>query len=163
MSNTTVRRAITFSVISVLVALGAFGTGAAQFRLGTSSPFRYVIVHNEVAKAASVRQVWVLMEQEAFTKENLKTLYQLVVKRYPQPYTMNIWVFTNLDDVSAPEEADDDHGESEVKDGRPLSGAPTAVCVRNPYNEYINYFDYRPNGQGHGKIIVRGPEKQKSN
>ncbi len=134
---------------------------AARYRLRTSSSFRYAIVRNEVAKALPVRQVWVLMEDKAFTEENLKSLYQLVVKRFPEPYQMNIWVYTNLGDVPTPEEADEG-GMSEVKDAPPLSGAPTAVCVRNEKTEYINYFYPTPKGQEHGKIVIRAPEKPTS-
>jgi len=134
---------------------------ATQYRLRTSSSFRYAIVRNEIAKARPVRQVWVLMEERAFTEKNLKSLYQLVIKRYPEPYQMDIGVYTSLADVPTPEEADEP-GESEVKDAPPLSGAPTAVCVRNDYNEYINFYYPTPKGQEHGQIVIRAPEKQKS-
>jgi hypothetical protein len=139
------------------------GEVAAQYRLRTSSSFRYAIVHNELAKALPARQVWVLIEEKAFTEENLKSLYQLVTKRYPEPYYLNIWVYTSLQDVPTPEEADRDEGMSEVKDAPPLSGAPTAVCVRNDANEYINYYYPTQKGQEHRKIIIRAPAKQKSN
>ena len=135
---------------------------AAQYRLRTSSSFRYAIVRNEVAKTLPVRQVWVLMEERAFTEENLKSLYQLVLKRFPEPFQMDIWVYTSLQDVPTPEEADDDVGMSEVRDAPPLSGAPTAVCVRNDMTEYVNYFYPTPKGQAHGKIVIRAPEKPKS-
>jgi hypothetical protein len=153
-------------VILVLILSGSGSTIArndrsevtAQFRLRTSSSFRYAIVRNEVAKALPTRQVWVLMEERAFTEENLKSLYQLVIKRYPEPYDLNIWVYTKLEDVPTPEEAEEG-GMSEVKDSPALSGAPTAVCVRNERTEYINYFYPAPKGQARGKIVIRPPEK----
>jgi hypothetical protein len=157
-----------FVVIALIVSVsGSTATKsekeevAAQFRLRTTSTFRYVIVRNEVAKARPVRQVWVLMEEKAFTEENLKFLYQLVTKRYPEPYQMDIWVYTSLADVPTPEEADEP-GMSEVKDAPPLSGFPIAICVRNDYNEYINFYYPSPKGQEHGQIVIRPPEKQKS-
>jgi len=144
-----------------MAAINGKAETAAQYRLHTSSSFRYAVVHNEVAKALPVRQVWVLMEDKAFTEENLKSLFELVIKRFPEPYEMNIWVYTNLADVPTPEEADEG-GMSEVKDAPPLSGAPTAVCVRNDKTEYINYFYPTPKGQEHGKIVIRAPEKPTS-
>ena len=134
---------------------------AAQYRLHTSSSFRYAIVRSEVSKALPARQVWVLMEERAFTEENLKSLYQFVVKRFPEPYQMDIWVYTSLQDVPTPEEADSDEGMSEVKDAPPLSGAPTAVCVRNEKTEYINYFFPRSEGPRTWKNHHSRPRKTK--
>ena len=160
-------KAVLVILVLILTVSGSMGATnnkkevSAQYRLRASSSFRYAIVRNEIAKALPVRQVWVLMEEKAFTEENLKSLYQLVIKRYPEPYQMDIWVYTSLQDVPTPEEADSDEGMSEAKDAPPLSGAPTAVCVRNEKGEYINYFYPTPKGQEHGKIVIRGAEKQK--
>ena len=145
-----------------MVSINGKAEAAAQYRTHTSSSFRYAIVHNELAKALPARQVRVLTEEKAFTEENLKSLYQLVAKRYPEPYYLNLWVYTSLQDVPTPEEADGDKGMSEVKDAPPLSGAPTAVCVRNDATEYINYYYPTPKGQEHGKIVIRAHEKPTS-
>ena len=125
------------------------------------SPFRYTIVRNEIAKAHPVRQAGILMEEGAFTEENLRHLYQLVVKRFPEPSQIDIWVYTSLVDVPTPEEVDAG-GMSEMKNPPPMSGRPTAVCVRNDYNEYINYYYATPRAQENGRIVIRAPEKQNS-
>jgi hypothetical protein len=136
------------------------GKAAPQYDL-PRSPFRYAIVRNAVAKAQPIRQVGILMEEEAFTEENLRSVYQLVVKRFPEPYQMDIWVYTSLMDVPTPEEVDAG-GMSEMKNPPRMSGRPTAVGVRNDYNEYINYYYRTPEGQKNGKIVIRTPEKQNS-
>jgi hypothetical protein len=71
---------------------------------------------------------------------------------------MDIWAHTRVADIRAPGEADDG-GMSDVKSASPLSGTPTAVCVRNDYNEYSNFCYPTPKA---GKAVIRAPEKQKS-
>jgi hypothetical protein len=143
-----------------ITAKAVLGKAASPYDL-PRSPFRYAIVRNEVAKTHPVRQVGILMEEGAFTEENLRFVYQLVVKRFPEPYEMDIWVYTSLVDVPTPEEVDAG-GRSEMKNPPPVSGRPTAVSVRNDYNEYINYYYPTPKGQENGRIVIRAPEKQNS-
>jgi hypothetical protein len=53
---------------------------SAQVGIYKTSPFRYVIVYNKAFKStAQMRQIWVLMDEKAFTEDNLRILYQLVV------------------------------------------------------------------------------------
>jgi hypothetical protein len=155
-----------FIVTLILTLNGSITANASHGKLTPPydlprSPFRYAIIGNEVAKARPVRQVGILMEEGAFTEENLRVVYQLIVKRFPKPYQMNVWVYTSLIDVPTPEETDAG-GQSEMKNPPPESGRPTAVCVRNYYNEYINYYYPTPTGQGKGEIVLRAPEKHHS-
>jgi hypothetical protein len=126
--------------------------------------FHYAIVRNYVSHGTGVippvRDVIVLMEERAFTEENLKSLYDRLTTRFPDPYEMDVWVYTNLLDVPTPEQMDAG-GTSETKDALPESGSPTAVFVRNDYNEYINYFYSTPKAREHGHVVIRAPKNQK--
>ena len=75
------------------------------------SPFRYVVVSNKVDPAINKqdvkrRFVTILLDKKSFSKENLIILFQLVAKRYPTPNLLNIDVYTDLEDIETPEEAD---------------------------------------------------------
>jgi hypothetical protein len=153
---------VVLAILILLCSGGPNGRSAESAQLGIykSSPFRYVIVHNEVAKTYQIRQVWVLMEEKAFTEDNLRVLYQLVVKRYPEPSSMDVTVLSNLEDVATPEEADNAIGYSEEKNPPKYSGAPNAVFVRHSYAEFINYFNVGPNHNEHGHIAIREPKQE---
>jgi len=160
------RKIIAALTLGSILSLGVLlmpknGKGSVSAPYGLyRSPFRYVIVRNDFVKAASIRQVGILMEDDDFTEENLKSIYQLVVKRFPEPYDMNIEVYTSLVDAPTPEEIDGG-GMSEMKNPPPASGRPTAVVIRNPNGEFINYYYPTPKGQEKGRIVIRAPEKQK--
>ncbi|MCW5971677.1 MAG: hypothetical protein KIT57_24495 [Blastocatellales bacterium] len=76
------------------------------------SPFRYIIVNNVVSEAFNTdpatgrRNVLVLLDDIAFTEENLRTLFNLVMARFPMPQALGIIVCTSLEDIKTPEEAD---------------------------------------------------------
>jgi len=75
------------------------------------SPFRYAITYNHVNEFISSgrpnvksRLVNVLLDGKSFSEENLKQLFGLLSKRFPEPIDMIVSVYTNLEDISTPEE-----------------------------------------------------------
>jgi hypothetical protein len=46
------------------------------------------------------------MDGKAFSEENLTKLFKLLLKRYPAPDWMDVWVMTSLEQVATPEEAE---------------------------------------------------------
>ena len=84
------------------------------------SPFRYVIVGNEVIDDSGTppkdayRYVEVLLDEKAFSENNLKELFRLVSKRFAKPKVLHVQVYTNLEDTETPEE----------REGAKMSEAP---------------------------------------
>src|SRR6185436_379894 len=63
------------------------------------SSIRYAIVGNNVADITgdgkdAQRVVGVLMDEKAFSEENLRTLFPLLSKRFPDPQRLIVQVFT---------------------------------------------------------------------
>lgn len=71
------------------------------------SPFRYVIVYNEISETSyPTRSVEVLMDEGAFNEGNLKQLFQLLDKRFPSPERLTVTVNTSIKTIETPEERD---------------------------------------------------------
>ena len=112
------------------------------------SPFRYVIVHNEVDPAISKddeasRFVEVLLDGKSFSKENLIVLLKLISKRFPKPYILHINVFTSLEDLETPEERD----QPKIS-GTDCSSCPEASdnAVFTRANKKSFFYIYKANG-----------------
>ncbi|KXK01210.1 MAG: hypothetical protein UZ17_ACD001001881 [Acidobacteria bacterium OLB17] len=77
-----------------------------------TSPFRYVIVYSKVEPQEGEDDVprtfvEVLLEPEAFTRANLRKLFDLLQARFPDAQAMEISVYTDLNDIETPEERDE--------------------------------------------------------
>ena len=69
------------------------------------SPVRYVIVYDDIIKLAfDERRIEILMEANQYNEENLKTIFELVKKRFPSPLALSIKVHTSLKTIETPEE-----------------------------------------------------------
>jgi len=71
------------------------------------APIRYIVVYNDVYKGgmtSSERRIDVLMQEKQFNKKNVKAVFNLIKKRYPQPLGMVVRVHTSLTTVETPEE-----------------------------------------------------------
>jgi hypothetical protein len=103
-------------IISIALAGGLFATTvsspswtiAQQPSELFHSKFRYIILSTEVQAIGDhqMRSVDVLMDGSAFSEENLKELFELLSKRYPEPQWMDASVLTSLEQVKTPEEFD---------------------------------------------------------
>ena len=115
------------------------------------SPFRYVIVHNEIRGS---RAMIVFLEPKAFTEANLEELLRLILKRFPEPKAVFIDVRVSLDDIETPEEQDQPH----VTDGpdRIRSERPSATLARDGFGtEWIQY-SMNPRKYDDKKIVLKG-------
>ena len=66
-----------------------------------TTPFRYIIFRNSVETRGSEsaeRTGQVLLDDNAFSEETLRTLLRLISRRYPRPDWMTVWVLTNTVD-----------------------------------------------------------------
>ena len=81
-----------------------------------TSPFRYIIVENDLrdgadqilevdAEKGTHRIVTVLMVLEAFSGRNVKRIFDYVSGRFSQPRRLSIRVYTSLEQIETPEEA----------------------------------------------------------
>lgn len=68
------------------------------------APIRYAIVYNSLFLDDTERRIDILMDEKQFNEENLKTVFELVKKRFPEPSRLGITVHTNLATIETPEE-----------------------------------------------------------
>jgi hypothetical protein len=109
-----------------------------QFR----SPFRYVILSGNCNGAENRRFIEVLMDNKAFSERNLKEMFRLLAARFPAPQVLHIDVYTNLEDVSTPEESDEP-ALSSMPDRVGADKYHQAFFLRDAYGN--EWFTYNPN------------------
>ena len=111
-------------LVSILLAIifvfsdtsiaGGMGAPQQENKPSPASAFRYAIVWNQVIEGKyhpfgtpyRFRGVDVLMDAKSFSEANLRELLRLVSKRFPDPEELQVDVYTNLEDVLTPEEAE---------------------------------------------------------
>jgi hypothetical protein len=111
-------------------------SGQARERTYTS-PFRYVIAHDEVIKdddpSYTHRDVEVLLEEKAFSEATLRQLFGLLAKRFPQPERLDVSVYTSLEQIDTPEERDAGRIFVEGPTGRGKPTEEELALRRHPY------------------------------
>ncbi|MFN2533003.1 MAG: hypothetical protein ABR555_17085 [Pyrinomonadaceae bacterium] len=149
-------------LLTVSIAAGVNKRHVSQ---APRSPFRYVIVSNEVIDDSgtppqdSYRYVEVLLDGKAFSESNLKELFRLVSKRFPKPKVLDVQVYTNLEDIETPEERENAKM-SEAPYDPSLDRYHQALFVRD--NDGDEWFTYnpRPPSSETKKVIIRGRDSQ---
>jgi hypothetical protein len=125
------------------------------------SSFRYAIVSNEIVNvtgdaADAFRYVVVLMDQKAFSEENLKELFKLVSARFPTPNRLDVQVYTNLEQVETPEEHEQGKV-AESPDNPVIDKYHWALFIRSQGNELIRY-NPNPPDRKMKTIILKGKD-----
>lgn len=150
-----------FTRIGLLLLMQVFvivpSQNASQRRLHEThtAPFRYVICGNEMGAIGS-RQVTVLLDPVAFTEENLKKLFYLVAKRFPEPAPLLVWVKTSLWQIETPEE-NELPKMSDVGDDPHSDQFPQALLMRTNGNELFRYSsDEKPPYRRLKTVILKG-------
>jgi hypothetical protein len=100
--------------------------------------FHYVIFKNSLTKPDAptdgIRNISLLLDEDAFTETNLRKLFQVISKAIPQPERLILMVYTSVKQVYTPEYT--------------MSGAPTppeyynhhrAIYSRGKENEFFRY------------------------
>jgi hypothetical protein len=113
------------------------------------SSFRYVVYSNQVVdrhkRSANRRYVFVLMEKSAFSPANLRRLFDKLSLKYSTPVNMEIYVYTDLQQTTTPEEAEDrSPGISESARENPVVRFPYAIYFRSKSGAYFQYTDTPP-------------------
>lgn len=136
-------------------------TPSAQYR----SPFRYVIVSNEIEGRRSnqqMRYIEILLDEGAFSASNLKELFKLVSNRFEKPKRLDVQVYTSLSDVETPEERQAPKM-SEQRDVGSSEIHPQAFFIRDGEgNEWFSYNDKA--GSTEMKTVIlrgRGPDSSR--
>ncbi|OLE51429.1 MAG: hypothetical protein AUG51_23330 [Acidobacteria bacterium 13_1_20CM_3_53_8] len=132
------------------------------------SPFRYVIVYNEVKvnneeSSYTRRDVEVLLDENAFSENTLKELFKLLSQRFPEPDGLTVDVYTSLEQIDTPEEHEGGRMFAESRTGtRRVSPEelnfrkhPSAVLMRQNGNELFRY-TIRPNNLKLKTVILKG-------
>lgn len=94
------------------------GSETTPFR----SPFRYVIVagvsdlEKYVNRFDDSLSLEVLMEDRSFNERNLRQLFELISKRFPNQKLLSIDVYTTLDAIKTPEENDRSNLKGPIED-----------------------------------------------
>jgi|SRR5215203_4528485 len=77
------------------------------------SAFRYVLIGRESEIEQYVNRLpedflslEVLMDDKTFNEKNLKTLSELLSRRYATAQSLNVYIYTSLDAIKTPEEND---------------------------------------------------------
>ena len=163
MTIQTIRRiALCLSLLTTSIAGGA--TVKHMPQAVNRSPFRYVIVFNEVIDDSgnppkdAYRYVEVLLDEKAFSEETLKELFKLLSKRFPKPNAMHVEVSTNLEQVDTPEERQ--AGKMSEAPGNPaLDRYPSALLIRQGGNELFRYTPTAPNTDMK-TVVLKGRDPQ---
>lgn len=126
-----------------------------------TAEFRYIITSNDVGGYDNPeRSVVVLLDESAFSVENLEKLFRFISKRFPEPERLEMWVNTSLWQFLTPEEldaglvseqGDDPHGDKH----------PSAYMFRRGGNEVIRHTPYPASKYTNMKtIILKGKDPQ---
>lgn len=125
------------------------------------SPFRYIIFYNSVDNMFNSklpqRTLSVLIEQKAFSEENLNKLLQLIGSRYPAPNWLNINVYTSLEQILTPEEADTPKISGGGKTENEMYDYPYALIIRFQENEIFRY-TANPPTKTLKTVIIKGKD-----
>ncbi len=103
MAVATISISIDVVVVSAQVGLPVTRQDKSSSQMPRSR-FRYLIVLN--GPLHDGRLVQVLMDAQTFSEVNLKELFNLVAKRFPEPEELHVGVFTSLKQLPTPEEQD---------------------------------------------------------
>jgi hypothetical protein len=142
------------------------GTPAMQ-KANELKPFRslirYAIVSNDVVNITgdrkdAQRSIVVLMDAKAFSEENLRSLFPLVSKRFPDPQRLIVHIFTSLEQVRTPEESETP-GISEGPGDSSLDNYYRALFIREHDKELIRYSTELP-VRGLRTVVLKGRDPQ---
>jgi hypothetical protein len=128
-----------------------------------TSEFRYIIHGNDWRKGLSLNERWlsVLIDRAAFNVENLKKLFYLISKRFPEPNRLYVIVSTDLWQTATPEEEEaccesgrgyDPHDEQH----------PRALLMRIAENELFRYTPEGPPYKRLETVMLKGSDPYSS-
>ena len=95
----------------------------------------------------AVRNISVLMDENSLGPDTLEQLFRLLDKRFPEPDAFICTVFTSLDQINTPEEADRPKHSASNETSKEFDQHNWAILMRGAGNEIIRFTigpGYRP-------------------
>ncbi|MGE0887740.1 MAG: hypothetical protein AB7P14_29820 [Blastocatellales bacterium] len=145
-------------ILTMVLAIYLPEHGRAKQIIQEGKPkFKYLIFRNALDEKKEVqhirRTLGIFLEEKAFSEQNLKELYSLLSKRFPEPSWLEIWVYTDLNQVETPEEADTPKS-SNTPDNLEIDRFYWAWIYSNKGNTFFRYNINPPNKQIKTVIIA---------
>lgn len=144
--------------------LGFYGLQDKSSSNPHRSNFRYVIVFNNYLHNG--RLLFVLMDERAFSEANLRELFKLISKRFPEPDELHVAVFTSLEQIPTPEEMDyaakSSPNSEEVLNLTNAKNYPFAYYDRAHGHEIFKYSTGSSNGT-EKTVIIKGVDFMRRN
>ena len=120
--------------------------------------FRYAIIMNKVQDKDNPesinRYLIILMDEKAFTEENLEKLSRHILKKYPKPHELMARICTNIEQVPTPEEI----GMPKISGGGGSSDLykyHKAILMRFEGNEFFRYTT-EPSTNTMKSVVLKG-------
>src|SRR5262249_12723535 len=138
--------------------LGSGVSGTPQ-SIGEEPPFHYIIVDTDVMNLdrpdLARQSVTVLMDEAAFSEENLKVLFRLLSKRFRDPDWMIVFVYTHVSQLDTQEQVPKpSDSKSKPMDCTHHSG----FMSRHSGNEFLRY-NREPGNCEWKTVMLRGDPK----
>jgi hypothetical protein len=133
----------------------------AQAKVPFRSDFRYIVLSTEVRSFGDVkvRGVVVLLDEAAFSEDNLRRLFELLSKRYPDPEWMDAHVLTSLEQVQTPEEHDV-YGNASIQGGFGnlirYNDFNRAIFFRYGEKQFFRYTSNLGSGENLKTVVIKG-------
>lgn len=128
-------------LVASFITISGQKTYNGELQKHDNRSFRYVIIENRLDEDANTgekcRAIEVLLDKKAFSEKNLRALFSLVSRRFPDAELLDVWVHTSLDQAPTPEERDE--GGTSGEPNKITKGYFWAVYFRNPDDEYFRY------------------------
>lgn len=170
----SVRISTTLKIVVAVLFIFQHRTVNAQLRVNPKqdtkpcpeiprSPFRYAITSNDVREFSRYqtgpmvksRGVAVLLEGKSFTEENLKQLFGLLSRRFPEPVELTVSVYTDLEDILTPEENDVIWINCTLDLAKLTPEHPWAFYMRDSESERFTYHTKKPD-EPPKNVVLRG-------
>jgi hypothetical protein len=124
----------------------------------TNLNLRYVIfsddqVKDPVNSRYDRRTLGVILEESAFSEDNLTKLSKCLMSKYSEPNWLFIWVYTNMEQLSPP----DAPAISESDKPSDIDKHHWAFMVREEGNEFFRY-NLNPPSSDLKTVVVKGKE-----
>jgi hypothetical protein len=100
------------------------------------------------------------MDENSFEPDTLKELFRLLNKRFPEPIAFICTVFTSLDQINTPEEADQPK-HSASNEASKEDHHHRAILIRTEKNEIIRY-TVAPGDYSLETIVLKGIDLKSS-
>jgi hypothetical protein len=157
-------------LVASLMLLAAPASTAHSSTCDEGPPrFKYIIadkallrggqpIREEDVDQAALLRLTILLDRDAYSEANLKTLLCLLSRRFPRPELVVIFVYTNVKQLPTPEQAEEG-GLTGMPEDPNIRRYHRAYMERSRDSELIRYQD-KPGGRMKTVYLKGGPPKE---